>query len=254
MRLIKLAIFLIPAALVAATQETSTPKTVWHGVYTAEQAARGAEAYQANCRPCHGAELEGINGSRLSGPEFMERWREYDVHALFDFVSRSMPQKRQGSPNSPGSLDQKTYIDIIAHILRANRFPEGKTELTSETLKTVQIEGQDGPKPLPTGALVQVVGCLEKRTPSGWSLTSATEPARTSISRNSTPEERKIAEAKALGMLRFRLASLDYIADVFNPDEHAGHKIQTKGYLIRQPNNERIDITSMEILAVSCER
>jgi len=42
-----------------------------------------------------------------------------------------------------------------------------------------------------------------------------------------------------LGTLIFRLADLDAVPD-FAPDSHKGHKMQAKGYLVRQPGAERI--------------
>ena len=242
-QLILIAALLIPQA---------AHKTVWNGVYSEDQANRGGAAYLANCSPCHGADLEGLNGVRLSGPEFMERWREYDIHGLYDFISKSMPRQRPNSPNKPGSLSEQTYTDIISHILRSNHFPSGKTELTTSTMEEVQIEGIEGPKPLPNGALAQMVGCLAAARTSGWRLTQASEPARTSVSKNSTPAELKLAETKSLGHLEFRLANIEYVASTFEPKEHVGKKIQTKGYLVRQPGNERVDITSIEIISTNC--
>src|SRR5262249_23010226 len=115
--------------------QSGSHKTVWDGVYSEEQANRGRAAYLENCSPCHGADLEGLNGVRLSGNEFMERWREFDVGSLYDFISKSMPRQRQGSPNRPGSLSQQTYTDIITHILRTNHFPSGSAELTTAVMQ-----------------------------------------------------------------------------------------------------------------------
>lgn len=250
--------FLFVASLVL-TRTVSFPqseahKTVWDGIYTDDQANRGRSAYLDNCSPCHGADLEGLNGVRLSGPEFMERWREFDVGALFDFISKSMPRQRQGSPNKPGSLSIDTYTDIITHILRTNHFPSGSRELTSTLMTNYQIEGKDGPKPLPNGALVQLVGCLNPGRQAGsWRLLKASEPARTSTSKASTAVELKTAESKDLGSLEFRLTNIDIIGDTFDPRAHVGQKIQTKGYLTRQPGNERIDITSLEVASQHCD-
>ena len=88
-RLMKFATIFSFTALFLATaafpQEAPQRKTVWDGVYTNAQAERGRKEYLDNCSPCHGAELEGLNGVRLSGPEFMERWREYDIGGLYYF-------------------------------------------------------------------------------------------------------------------------------------------------------------------------
>ena len=45
------------AVLFAFQEQQST--TVWDGVYTAEQAKRGAALYADNCASCHGLALGG---------------------------------------------------------------------------------------------------------------------------------------------------------------------------------------------------
>ena len=109
--------------------EESAHQTVWNGIYTDAQASRGIQSYMGNCSPCHGTDLEGV--AHLKGDDFMERWREFDARSLYDFISTSMPRKRNGSPNSPGSLSPETYLDIIAYIFRANSFPFRKPGINS---------------------------------------------------------------------------------------------------------------------------
>src|SRR5262245_31361101 len=121
------------------TSSSQTPpsqaerKTVWNGVYTEAQAARGQVEYEANCAPCHGSNLDGV--AYLKGSDFMERWRELNVRNLYDFVSKSMPRQRRGSTNKPGSLSEGTYVDIMAHIFRANGFPAGSQEMNAGAMK-----------------------------------------------------------------------------------------------------------------------
>jgi len=47
--------------------------------------------------------------------------------ALFDRVRLSMPQDK------PGSLTRQQVADLLAFILRANKFPAGKDELVRQT-------------------------------------------------------------------------------------------------------------------------
>ena len=47
--------FVVCGAGVAARQARS----VWDGVYTAEQALRGAPLYQQSCAECHGPDMSG---------------------------------------------------------------------------------------------------------------------------------------------------------------------------------------------------
>ena len=38
----------------------------------------------------------------------------------------------------------------------------------------------------------------------------------------------------------------------FTPDSHKGHKMQAKGYVVRQPRAERINLSSIEMLGAEC--
>src|SRR5262245_63769745 len=97
----------------SASSAAQVRRTIWSGVYTEAQAERGASAYLSNCSPCHGVDLDGV--ARLKGNDFMERWREYDVRSLYDFISKSMPRQRRESPNRPGSLSEDLYVHINTH-------------------------------------------------------------------------------------------------------------------------------------------
>jgi hypothetical protein len=61
----------------------------------------------------------------------------------------------------------------------------------------------------------------------------------------------KASLEKSLGPLTFRLTDFEAFPG-FEPDEHKGHKMQAKGYLVRQPNAERISLSSMEMLGPVC--
>ena len=52
------------AAFTQTTQTTQTTKSVWNGVYTSEQAARGTELYRGKCAECHGDDLEAGKARR----------------------------------------------------------------------------------------------------------------------------------------------------------------------------------------------
>ena len=222
-------------------------KTVWNGVYTEAQAARGKAEYEASCLRCHTVDVDIFNpDARMIGPAFLERWREYDAESLYSFIRISMPRR------DPGSLSDQAYLDIVAHLFESNLFPAGEEELTL-IIESIQIEGNDGPRPVPSGALVQVVGCLT-RDADGWKLTSAGDPARTDTSNSSTPKELEDAVLRELGDWTFRLQNVDYLGSDFDLDSYVGQKMQTKGYVIRQPNKERIDLTSMEMVSARCGR
>jgi cytochrome c len=121
----------------APTNASENATSVWQGVYTKEQAARGKTRYFASCAVCHGGLLQGDSDSpELAGNSFMKRWGDQSVGTLFAFAMSQMPVGR------PGSLGAQGYADVIAHILAANGFPEGQRELPANgsVLESIIIE------------------------------------------------------------------------------------------------------------------
>ena len=104
-------------------------RTVWDGVYTGEQATRGEALYGEHCVRCHGANLQG-NGEGakpLTDAAFKSSWNGVPLGAMFDRVRLSMPQDK------PGSMSRQQVADLLAFILRENKFPAGDTELVRQT-------------------------------------------------------------------------------------------------------------------------
>jgi mono/diheme cytochrome c family protein len=107
-------------------QETSASKSAWDGVYSDKQAKRGEDLYVDNCLGCHTdhpSNDPGYANPTLIGKSFMEKWDKRSVNELFSYMRTKMP------PNSPGSLGNQNYVDVVAYILKANKFPAGKEEL-----------------------------------------------------------------------------------------------------------------------------
>ncbi len=118
-------------------KNADSPRSVWNGEYTDEQAKRGAPLYSAFCASCHGSELTGGEmAPALVGGEFMSNWNGVTLGDLFERIRVSMPQ------NDPGSLSRKQNADVLAYVLSSNKFPAGATELAAETeiLKQVRFE------------------------------------------------------------------------------------------------------------------
>ena len=108
----------------AIAHAQGTEKTVWNGVYTADQADRGKAAYGEQCAACHGPTLGGIDvAPALSGNAFLNNWNNTSAGDLFTRIHDTMPQ------NNPGTLSAKTVSDIEAYIFQANGFPAGQTAL-----------------------------------------------------------------------------------------------------------------------------
>jgi hypothetical protein len=228
-------------------QSPALGKTVLDGVYSSAQATRGEALYATLCSGCHGNTLEGVSAPELTGTRFVERWREGTLDGIYNFIRQRMPLGR--APNAK-PIPDNDYLDILTHILKMNGYRFGPSELTAGALGSIMLVGKSGPQPVPDGSLIITVGCLSRPADGPWTLSSANEPARTRAE-SSTPAELSASSQKSLGTLVFRLADLEAVPG-FDPEAHVGHKMQAKGYLVRQPNAERISLSSMEMLDSKC--
>ncbi|HEX3756762.1 MAG TPA: cytochrome c [Rhizomicrobium sp.] len=121
--------FLSLAAVTASGSALAqTPsKSVWDGVYTADQAARGKAQFDQHCAKCHGATLGGNEmAPPLSGAAFLDNWNGIAVGDLVERIQTTMPA------DDPGSLSRKTATDIVSYILSVNQIPAGSAELPSD--------------------------------------------------------------------------------------------------------------------------
>lgn len=99
-------------------------RSVWDGVFSAEQADRGRRLYVRDCAECHGSTLAGAEGGlALVGKEFLGRWEKKSVGEFFELVRKTMPD------SAPGSLAERQYLDLVAYLLKENEFPAGKDDL-----------------------------------------------------------------------------------------------------------------------------
>jgi cytochrome c len=113
-------------AVTFSSQAADDTTSVEQGVYTRAQAERGRASYFAACASCHGTQLQGDeNAPDLAGNAFLKRWKDRSVGALLSFTESQMPVGR------PRSLGVAAYVDVIAHILASNGFPDGQKELTA---------------------------------------------------------------------------------------------------------------------------
>ncbi len=231
-------------SLNAGPVASQTRRSVWDGVFTAEQAARGKTMFATTCAACHAADLSGGNGPALKGDVFVSHWMEGSLDALFARV-KSMPPNR-------ANLGDSAYIDLLAFVLDANAFPAGAQELNAEAITGIQIQGKNGPAPVPNFALVDVVGCLARGPHDTWMLSNGSEPVRTRSPMQPTEAEIAAAITKPLGSQTFQLLDVDYFSSAFHPEAHAGHKVNAKGFLIRAGTDVRINVTWVEMLAADC--
>lgn len=117
---------------------TAAGSLAGEGVYSTAQAARGEEAYQQFCSVCHGAQLQGTPAAPLTGDVFRGRWEDgkHTLDDLYYIVRSLMPN------NAPGSLSKSQYADVVAFILKVNRYPAGDEDLVPKAaaMKAVTLQ------------------------------------------------------------------------------------------------------------------
>jgi S-disulfanyl-L-cysteine oxidoreductase SoxD len=231
------------ATLDATARAQERTRTVADGIYTDDQANRGAAAYDVACSGCHRADLSGASGPALKEQRFARTFGDTDLKTLFTRIATTMPR------NSPASLADDVYLDIVAHLLKENGFRPGSQDLTAEALDGIRVvPGQPKPPP-PIGdfSYVEVVGCLTAGPKHTWFLTRASAPAVVVQAASATPPA-PAASVKPLGTLTLRLPD----AMAYAPERHNGHKMYVRGLLIRLPGDERMTISAFEMVAATC--
>ena len=128
-----LAFVAAPAVAARGAQRPAGQRTVWDGVYTEAQAQRGETVYTQSCASCHSDDLRG-QGSAPSLVEeaFVLQWGDLSVADLFA-KTRLMPLE------SPRSLPDQTYIDLVAFLLQKNEMPAGQKDLEIDVSALKQI-------------------------------------------------------------------------------------------------------------------
>jgi len=227
-------LFVALATASLVTAQTANPRrTVWDGVYTEAQAARGTTAYGQSCAGCHALATEGK--APLVGDPFWKSFAQKNVGDLLEFVSTYMPN------GNPGSLTEPTYRDIVALILKSNGFPAGTTELGGNASASVQIVQKDGRTELPANALARVVGCLTK-SGAEWVFMRATPPERA--------ERASSAEEDATRPLGSRTVPLKFV--ITRLDALAGSRVAVSGLLIGEGGVDGINVTTVNRVAPKC--
>jgi cytochrome c5 len=217
-------------------------KTVWDGVYTDAQAARGQAAYATQCSRCHGEDFRG-SGNVIVGAKFMQQWREDNLHNMYTILRNTMPR------NAPQSLPEGTYLDIIAYMLKLNGFPAGQGDLALKDVGNILLVGKEGPSAVPDFALVTVTGCLGPIDGDNSFVSGATEPVRSRQPQKSQGDELAAAFAKPAGTRKLTLMGVQYNAEGAEPL----HRAEVKGFLIRLPEGDKLNVTSMQTNKEACK-
>lgn len=106
----------------------ATPSRV---TYTVAQATQGRTLYYGKCAMCHGANLEGISGPALKGPD--SNLALQTVAAVYAYTTVEMPV------GNAGGLPKGDYVKLMAFILQNNGVPAGKRPATVASLKSTDI-------------------------------------------------------------------------------------------------------------------
>ena len=119
-------------AATGAVAQKSAENSTAAGVYTLEQATRGADVFAGMCKSCHATDQH-------TGPAFMKAWGGRPLSELFVYLTTKMPK------NDPGSLPPEEYSQVLAYLLKLNGMPAGPTELPTDSLlmKNIRFDSAD---------------------------------------------------------------------------------------------------------------
>jgi mono/diheme cytochrome c family protein len=125
---------LVVMGFAASSAAQAQQRSVWDGVFTAQQGGRGKLQYDAHCAVCHDATLGGSDSApALSGGLFVANWSGLSAGDLFKRIRTSMPA------NDPGSLGDAVVADVMAYLFMMNKFPAGSVELPRDAQILQQI-------------------------------------------------------------------------------------------------------------------
>ena len=137
---------LATCAMAAQVDEAEPSTTVWDGVFSEAQAARGRAAYTGACGLCHGRRLNGAPDDPdmrptppLARARFLREWEGRSLAALLAYTRLTMPE------DNPGSLTDEEYVDVIAYMLSVSRFPAGDGELPTDARELARVVIQREP-------------------------------------------------------------------------------------------------------------
>ena len=128
------------AALADPPGDAVPMASVWDGVFTAAQAARGRLAYSGGCGFCHGRRLNGApddpdmrSTPPLARARFLREWDGRSLASLYEYTRLTMPE------DNPASFTDGEYADVIAYMLSVSGMPAGAEELPPDSRSLARI-------------------------------------------------------------------------------------------------------------------
>ena len=123
------------AASVGGRAQKAGGRTVWDGVYSDAQVKRGKQVYDKSCVNCHGEQLMGDGtATALTGTGFMADFNGVTLGEMVDRTRQTMPD------DDPGSMSRQQITDVIAYVLKFNKFPSGEADLPTQAEVLNQIK------------------------------------------------------------------------------------------------------------------
>ena len=108
------------------SNNSGSPVSSLTGVYSQDQARKGAETYRTYCSACH-------TPAGHTGDAFQTTWSGRSAAELFDYLRTTMPD------DNPGRLSRRQYADIVAYLLQLNGMPTGPRSLSADPRQLEQI-------------------------------------------------------------------------------------------------------------------
>ena len=132
-----------------AINAQQTPRTVQDGIFSDAQATRGQALYAQRCAGCHGPALQGAQAPPLTGDSFKAKWRQEPLSGLFIKIRYTMPPAPAPTAAVAGQPDTVPAVaprltpeqgaDLVAHVLKTNGYPAGKTDFAAADAKSSTI-------------------------------------------------------------------------------------------------------------------
>lgn len=171
------------------------------------------------------------------------------VTAHYDNSQMNMSGMKMDNPGS----EKEVYFRDMNSTSDEMFTPFIQYTIDSEDLPMPQPHQQDKKTNIPQRQerleVVEVVGCLEPNPPGKWMLTSAADPV-VSATQSTSSVALKTAQTTPLGSRRYQLLG----ASIFNPSSHLGEKVAVKGILIKDSEENRVNVTSLQMLATACSK
>jgi mono/diheme cytochrome c family protein len=96
------------------------------GAYTSAQAERGLTVFKQVCSECH-------EPQDFTNADFHGEWNGRSLFDLYENVRTTMPDE------TPGTLTQQQYEDVLAYMLQLNKAPTGASEFRADSASAKTI-------------------------------------------------------------------------------------------------------------------